>query len=128
MSNARDILALFELASTSLSEALPQLWEALELAKRDGNTTRAHAISDGLVSLLIHHAVELDKAERLAVELVNSMPDKFHLDLLARVLALRGDTDRRIDTEKRVSAAPDKHDSQRLRQIRERVYKRYVKS
>jgi hypothetical protein len=118
------IFRLIQKAGTSPEAALPQLWDAAVNADRAGNAQEAHALKDVILVLLIHHKSELERAEQLARELVGFLPDRFHLELLAKVLRLRGSDSEAVEIDYKSTQATDMHDSERFRKLREDVARR----
>lgn len=125
MNSAKELIfRLIQQAGSSPDSALPQLWDAATDADRAGKAQEAHALKDVILVLLIHHKRDLDRAEQLARDLTGSLPDRFHLELLAKVLRLRGRDSEAGEIDSKASHAADMHDSERFRKLREDVARR----
>ena len=117
-----DFHALLGLAARSPDEALPRLWEALRFAEASGNAALVHGTREVLVVLLIHYKRDLDRAEELALDLVDTLSDKVHLQLLGKVYRLLGRTTQERDAAAKAARADDLHDSERLRKLTESLH------
>ncbi len=123
---AAEFLAMLELAERSPDEGLAQLWDAVNAADKAGKVQKAHAIKDVVLVFLIHHKKDLERAEQLASELVGFLPDRFHLELQAKIFALLGKQSEEASVTIQARAVQDMHmhDSKRYREIMEDVTRR----
>jgi hypothetical protein len=107
-SDTEGLIAATEAAFAS-ADGVAQLWLLREQLEEEGRATGVHACSDLIVRCSIDHRVELTRAEELARELVQELPDKRHLLLLAEVLAAQGKGEEALDHRRLAAQTPNLH-------------------